>query len=65
MKGIKWESTDNPISKAAISVAYLYFDLTKQNIDKFAKAIEYVKEYCPASDEAKFPPKIVKDSVSK
>ena len=27
--------------------------------------MEYVKEYCPASVDAKFPPKIVKDSVSK
>ena len=34
-------------------------------MDKFANAKEYVNEYWPAREDAKLPPKIVKDSVNK
>ena len=53
------------LAKSNRDVIFITADLGFGVFDKFAKAIEQVKEYCPASDEAKLPPKIVKDSVSK
>ena len=34
-------------------------------MDKLANAKEYVNEYWPAREDARLPPKIVKDSVNK
>ena len=54
-----------PNSIDEIIAECFFLGLLIKYIDKFANAKEKVNEYWPAKEEAKLPPKIVKDSVSK
>ena len=59
------DNTQKLIQRELQYKEFLRFDFVRKQIERFPKAKEQVNEYCPAKDEAKFPPKIVNDSVSK